>query len=247
MGHVGTGGFPGLNAGWKGRGETRWDWCFLHSCLLFQPGVQMFSVQRVLMFSAVEVTPEVLHNHIWGHSPSQFSNRYSRNSFFTSINKQNYPLHLPVIHQSRSSRAVTVICDWLEGSALLGAIQSPVQSRAEEPWQTMRLERLPSRFGQCCLSVVLVPQEIAVTAHLQAALTAPLLPFAFPTHGVLHDSVILEVGLWSESLISPAYVWEIMVLLKKELHYLLPCWRLVLCWFRLTFWGEILMQVSFRN
>lgn len=33
--HVCTGGFPGLNAGWKGRGETCWAWCFLHSCLLF--------------------------------------------------------------------------------------------------------------------------------------------------------------------------------------------------------------------
>lgn len=30
-----TGGFPGLNAGSKGRGDSHWGWYFLHSCLLF--------------------------------------------------------------------------------------------------------------------------------------------------------------------------------------------------------------------
>lgn len=192
-----------------------------------------------------------------GHSPFH---RYSRNSYFSSLNKQNYHLHLlhctkdpqypcsltaklsrchgpvsslwlrnpsGVMHQSRSSGAVTITCDLLKGSAFLGAIQSPVQFRAEELWQrTSPLEGLPKQvWAVLSLSGVGPPGN-----HCHSPCSS--LRFSSTWCAVWQ----CDLGSWfiSKNLFYPAYIWEIMVLLEKELYYLLLCWRLVLCWFRLA-------------
>lgn len=161
---------------------------------------------------------------------------------------------------------MTVLCDLLKGCAFLGVMQSAVQSRAQDLWQTVKLEGLPkpvspvhhrvtSRSGQCHPSVVLVvPQEITVTAHLRAALTAPPLPFTFPTHMARCMTSFQLFTMWFRKVIynqkvwSLLYsVWEIIILLERVFFCLKLCQRLGLCWVRPTPRGEFLMQVIFRK
>lgn len=61
--HACIGGFPGLNTGWKRGNLLGLVFSALQPAVLTRRANVAFSV---LMFSAVDITPEVLHNHVWG-------------------------------------------------------------------------------------------------------------------------------------------------------------------------------------